>query len=433
MIRKSSIALILLLVSTAIIAPQSSGQQSPAPQPPATTWKRAGAPDALSNSGTDALPLAARPAMSPTRRVTFRQNQPTAPSSDATKNPDVRPDRPVYQTVSQRSSRPPQGLRSDAGQSWYEIPIGEYTRHVTSTSRPEQSIVDWVLRETGYEAWHTRPFGMLSADADYLYVYHTPEMVRLVDQTVKRFTGSHSQSQAFNIRVASIKNPDWRARAFSMMQPVVAQSPGVQAWIMQKEDARMLMAELSRRSDFTEHDSPHISVNNGQSYVLSRTQARSYVQNVAMTPDRWPGYEVITARIDEGFALEFSPLISQDGQMVDAVLKCNVDQVERLRPIVIDVPSQFGQAQRAQVEVPQMSQYQMQERFHWPAEHVLVVSLGVVPMPVATESNALMSLLPSNGPARSDMVMFIECQSRTGDMTVGRGATREASNYHGRY
>ena len=386
--------------------------------------------------------------MSPTRRVTFRQDgqQPNnaVPNNTVPNNAmpnaarpgnaggEVRADRPTYQPVSQRASQP-QGLRADAGQSWYEIPIADYTRTISSTSRPEQSIIDWVLRETGYEAWHTRPFGMLSADSDFLYVYHTPEMVRLVDQTVKRFTSSHAQSVAFNIRVASIRNPDWRARAFSMMQPVTAQSPGVQAWIMQKEDSRALIAELMRRSDFMEHDSPQISVNNGQSYVLSRTQARNYVQNIAMTPDRWPGYEVITSRIDEGFALEFSPLLAQDGAMIDAVLKCNVDQVERFRPIVIDVPNQFGQAQRAQVEVPQMSQYQMQERFRWPSEHVLVVSLGVVPMPVANQTNSLMSLLPTSGPSRADMVMFIEAQPRSGSVTVGQGATREASNYHGRY
>ena len=35
---------------------------------------------------------------------------------------------------------------------WREYDITPYTLRVTSTNRPEQAIIDWILRETGYEA-----------------------------------------------------------------------------------------------------------------------------------------------------------------------------------------------------------------------------------------------------------------------------------------
>ncbi len=55
-------------------------------------------------------------------------------------------------------------LPNDAGQIWREYDITPYTLRVTSTNRPEQAIVDWILRETGYDAWHSDPLGILCAN-----------------------------------------------------------------------------------------------------------------------------------------------------------------------------------------------------------------------------------------------------------------------------
>ena len=52
-------------------------------------------------------------------------------------------------------------LPNDQGQVWREYDIRPYTNRVANTARPEQAIVDWILRETGYEAWHSDPVGLL--------------------------------------------------------------------------------------------------------------------------------------------------------------------------------------------------------------------------------------------------------------------------------
>ena len=54
----------------------------------------------------------------------------------------------------------PATLPNAQGQVWREYDISPYTVRVTSTNRPEQAIVDWVLRETGYEARHAEPLGI---------------------------------------------------------------------------------------------------------------------------------------------------------------------------------------------------------------------------------------------------------------------------------
>ena len=44
-------------------------------------------------------------------------------------------------------------LPNTQGQIWREYDITPYTAQVTTTERPEQAILDWILRDTGTEVW----------------------------------------------------------------------------------------------------------------------------------------------------------------------------------------------------------------------------------------------------------------------------------------
>ncbi len=55
-----------------------------------------------------------------------------------------------------------------------------------------------------------------------------------------------------------------------------------------------------------------------------------------------------------------------------------MNQVEKLLPVMLDVPSPVANNQRMQIEVPQMSMMNLHEHFRWPTDQVLLLSLGVV-------------------------------------------------------
>ena len=329
-------------------------------------------------------------------------------------------------------------LPNDHGQLWREYDISPYTLRVTSTARPEQAIVDWILRETGYEAWHSEPLGILSASERTLRVYHTPEMQQTVADVVDRFVSSEAETQTFGLRVVTVNHPNWRARAHRLLKPISVQTPGVQAWLVEKEDAAMLMAELRRRTDFREHSSPHLMVNNGQSSPVSATRARSYVRDVASRPDVWPGFEPETAVIDEGFSLEFTPLLSIDGKVIDATIRCDIDQIEKMIPVMLDVPTVVAPRQRTRVEVPQMAHFRFHERFRWPVEQVLVVGMGMVAVPVPSDAKPLVPGIPlpltSSSPPRADLLVFVEAKADAPQSPrVTRNTPPEATTYRGRY
>jgi hypothetical protein len=322
------------------------------------------------------------------------------------------------------------------GQIWREYDITPYTSRVTSTARPEQAIVDWVLRETGYEVWHQEPVGLLSANQTTLTVYHTPEMQSVVHDVVDRFVNTEAAAVGFGLRVITVDNPNWRARAQRVLQPVPVETQGIQAWLLHTEDAAFLMGELRKRTDYREHSSPNLLVTNGESTVVSATRAKPFIRDVALLPTGWPGFETQTGQIDEGFSLELSPLLSLDEGTIDAVLKCNIDQVEELVPVVIDVPTQAAPRQRTKIDVPQISHCRVHERFRWPANQVLIISLGMVATPVpATDANPFKLPLPGTmGPPRADLLVVVENRGKVGQSpAVTRAGGGQVKAYHGRY
>ena len=334
-------------------------------------------------------------------------------------------------------------LPNEHGQVWREYDITPYTIRNTTSTHPEQAIVDWILRETGYEAWHATPVGLLSADRKVLRVYHTPQMQALVAEIVDRFVSSQSQNYGFGLRVITMKNPNWRIRALPLMTAIPVQSPGVQGWIMAREDAALLLNEFRRRTDYREQSTPNQMVLNGQSTVISTMRPISYTKGIIPTQAVWPGYQPEMGQLDEGFTLEFSPLLSTDARTTDAVVKLKLCQIEKMLQVELEAPSAVAQNQHASIQVPQLTMVQLHERFRWPTDHVLLLSMGVVATPGPEKSNVIADMLPIPKSApRADALLMVESSGTIAQATPAPGnaaapAIETASvperTFHGRY
>ena len=343
------------------------------------------------------------------------------------------PDDGLPRTSVARVTKGSGSLPNDEGQVWREYDLTPYTLRVSSTARPEQAVVDWVLRETGYEAWHGTPVALLSADSRTLRVYHTPQVQQVVAEMVDRFVNTESDTQAFGVRVCTVGHPNWRAKAMRSLQPVAVQTQGVQAWLLAKEDAAFIVSELRRRADFREHSSPHMLVNNGQASVVSAVRPRTYLKGITPRGDLLSAFEPEMGQVDEGFNLEFSPLLSMDGRTIDAIVKCNVDQVEKMVPVVLEAPSPSAPRGRAKIEIPQVSSIRLHERFRWPVDRVLLISLGMVATPVPTEGiGARLGMPMLDSAPRADMLVFIESKG-AGSATTAPAAETAGQAYRGRY
>ncbi|EMI26656.1 hypothetical protein [Rhodopirellula europaea] len=309
-------------------------------------------------------------------------------------------------------------LPREAGQEHRVYNISPYTGYLTKHDRPHQAIVDWIVRETGTDVWHTEPFGFMSADRDELKVYHTNEMHQVIGGIVERFVAGDKEPQVMNLRLMTVGNPNWRSNAHMLMQHVNVQSPGLQAWLLTKENAALVMNMLRSRTDVREVQAVDLITNNGQTEKLASTRGRNYVLNVKPSPANWPPYEPETGEIQEGFQIEVSPLLSVDGRTLDCVINANIDQVDKFVPVELDLPLPNNQVHRTKIEVPQLVSWRLHERFRWPSDMVLLLSCGVVASPERPQSSLPLfnlSSITGTTAGRADALMFVEFRGRASD------------------
>ncbi len=314
----------------------------------------------------------------------------------------------------------PKELPTANGQHWVEYDIRPYTQNLKNVERPQQVILDWIIRETGTDVWFNEPMGILNADRSTLSVYHNSEMQTKVSQVYEKFVNGLTEPQVFGLRLITIGNPNWRTKSTGLMRSAPVETPGVQAWLMPKENAAMFLAQLRTRIDVRELQAVNISMVNGQSQTLEQLRSRNYLREYQPnTSSTWPPYTPVSDEIHEGYKVQVSPLMSLDGRSIDMMLKCEIDQVERLNNVSIDLQMPGSQVQSVQIDVPQLVSWRLNERFRWPSDQVLLLSCGVVAAPAAQVNNTLFSgnpptlfglnkILPAPTGQRTDALFLIE-------------------------
>jgi hypothetical protein len=292
-------------------------------------------------------------------------------------------------------------MPATAGQVWKTYDISAYVKQAGEGS--QRHVVDWILQETGYPAWHGDTPASLSADGQSLACFHGPEMQARVEEIVGRFADDAATPHRFSVRVLGLDGPGWRSEARPALVAIPAATPGVQAWIAPRETAAAILARLRSRSDCHELPTGPVLAANGLPATLAGGRRQPYVQDIAPRPDVWPGWQMQSSTCDEGLAIDIQPLLTRDRTAVEAVVRCRIDQLERMAQVSLASPVN---QQRVQVEVPQVAAVRVGERFRWPANQTLFIGLGLVPWPVPAQNVAAVSLLTDD--KRCDVVIVVE-------------------------
>ena len=144
--------------------------------------------------------------------------------------------------------------------------------------------------------------------------------------------------------------------------------------------------------------------------MISALRGQPFIRDVNPRPDAWQGYDELPGQIDEGFSLEFHPLISVDRRWVNAMFKCQIDQVEKLVPVMLEVPTQTSPRQRprgsaANVELPIRRALSLADGPGADSQP------GVVALPVPVDSTPTLAGLPlplPSSPPRADLLVIVE-------------------------
>ena len=322
-------------------------------------------------------------------------------------------------------------LPTGSGQYWVEYDIRPYCQALKGVDRPQQAVIDWIVRETGSDVWFNEPMGILTADRSTLRVYHNAGMQKVVAQVYERFVNGNNTPQVFGIKLVAIGNPNWRSKALPLMRSAPSRTPGVQAWLMSKENTAIFMAQLRQRQDAREIQSADVNMVHGQSQNLEQLRSRNFLKEyLPNTTSPYPPVTPSYGEIQEGYRMVFSPLLSLDGKTLDVMFKCDIDQVEKLNTVPIDSPTP---GVNMQVEVPQLVSWRLHERFRWPTDQVLVLSCGVIAAPTGTVQNTLLTggapnilglnrIIPNISSQRNDALLILEYKG-SGSASVSQPVT----------
>lgn len=327
-----------------------------------------------------------------------------------------------------RISRSLNSLPNDAGQVWREYDIRPYTSKIKTSNEPEKAVLDWILLETGHEMWFRPPLGILNASRDKLFVYHTPEIHKAIQPIIDRFVYRKGELQSLEINLVTVSNPNWRSEHYSVLQPIEIPSPGVEAWMVSKENAALLLGELSKRSDFQKHGGGEVHAHDGQKIVMERRASKQFVRSVRWAPGQIPNYQPLLTQVNEGFSLNIACLNSIDGKSMEACIECDVDQVEKLNTVRINVPSVAGgPPQSMSLQIPQIVSWRLRERIRWPSDQVLLLNVGVVANPTPENGRPIPAFLTRNA-SRSDALLFLEYQGPAINRTLQHAAAGGRTN-----
>ena len=145
--------------------------------------------------------------------------------------------------------------------------------------------------------------------------------------------------------------------------------------------------------------------------------------------------------IEEGFSLEFSPLLALDLSTADAVVKLRLNQIEKMLQVKLDVPTPVTPNQRVEIDVPQLTMSNLHERFRWPTDKVLLLSMGVVATPGPSKDNPITDAMTDavpilKSPPRADALLFVESAgvvAPAAEAPTARAATLPQQSFQGRY
>jgi hypothetical protein len=110
-------------------------------------------------------------------------------------------------------------------------------------------------------------------------------------------------------------------------------------------------------------------------------------------------------------------------------------------PVKLDLPTTVAPNQRVQIDVPQMTSSNLHERFRWPTDKVLLLSMGVVATPGPTKDNPISDAVTDAVPIlksapRADALLFVENAGivpPAPEPPTARAASLPQPSFQGRY
>ncbi len=346
-------------------------------------------------------------AQEPVRRARSRRDLEDAPrTARRTRDDDEGGDDPPPAAA---RDDPPPNLPAEAGQQWRTFDIAKYMALPHKDSNPQDRIVEWIFRRTTTPPWHGEKLAILSAGRSKIRAYHNAKVLDQVSEVVERFIDAHADFLTLTVRVVAANDSRWRFAVYKRLNLIGTGPQGQQVWHLRPEDATMIFnqlqvtqgaRELTRKTKF--------NMINGQTAKLVTTSPRPYTGGLQRDGADAQGAQPKADELEEGVTLEISPLLSYDGDSLDAALLLTTNNVRSFHQTRILAPREVGTGE-ARIDVPEVSETRLNQTIKaWPVGQTLLISAGIQPGILTGKGGLFNMRIPGTVATGTEVLVFLD-------------------------
>jgi hypothetical protein len=351
------------------------------------------------------------------RRAASSQSDRTRALKPAAKNLDESDD--LSDARPRTADDPAAGFAHESGYQWKTFDIARYSRVAQGQQIPQKAIIEWIFRRTGTADWHGEKIAVLCASKTQVRAYNSPEILDQVADVVERFTDATEDILAVHVRFFVTTDTRWRNAIFSQLTPVGSGPQGQQIWTMRMTDAVMLITQLQTQQGLRKLYDDRLEMVNGQLLTIRTAEPRTYAGGMQRESAVGQGFTPRADKLEESVILKLSPLLTFDGDAVDASIDLSVNTVRMFHRTKIIVPREQGPPEMS-IDVPEVSMTHLEQTVkNWPLGQTLLITGGIHPGILDKKGGWLGT--PFGAPTSSEVLVFLDTE------TVSKNRSRATS------
>jgi hypothetical protein len=362
-------------------------------------------------------------AQSPTRRTSTKGRSRGGAALEPARRAQDEPLEPENGTAP--AEEPTPNLAGEPGQQWRSFDISGYTGLDHSQPDPQNAIVEWIFRRTGSAPWHGERVASLSAGRTLLRAYHSASVLKQVAEVVERFTNATNDYLSIRVRFVAAVDTRWRYAVFSRLTPVGSGAQGQQIWTLKVEDAAFVLAQMQVYQGFRLLVDQKYDMVNGQTLTLKHFDKRGYTAGLQREGAAGLGYQPRTDTLEEGVTLRLSPLLTFDGDMLDAAIDLSANTVKSFHRTRVIAPREIGPSELT-IDVPEVVESRLNQTVKsWPLGQTLLISAGIHPGILQSKAGFLNLRIPGTVPTGTELLVFLDADTSNRGRTASRTRDRE--------
>ncbi len=319
-------------------------------------------------------------------------------------------DEPGVESNLKEGEESPANVPIEHGQQWRHYDIAEYVslRHKSST--PQSAIIEWIFRRTGTTPWHNDHISVLTATRTQLHVLNNANIIKQVDEVVERFTHATDNVLSIRVRFVAAVNPRWRYAVYSRLNQVASGPQGQQIWTLKAEDSASVMTQMQVYQGFKLLADQRIEMVNGQTLKFTTSETRGFTGGLQREAAAGMGFQPKAEQLEEGVVLQLSPLLTFEGDTIDAAISLTANTVKNIHRVRVIAPREIGPSEMS-IDVPEVVESRLNQTVKgWPLGQTLLISAGIQPGILLPKNGFLNLRIPGTVPTETELLVFLDAE-----------------------